>query len=62
MIHKPILRPRAGLVETVDTEGRRVYVRADDRAGAIAVAAGEMTEALELILSGETGEEGADEA
>lgn len=62
MIHDPRLRPRAGLVETLDESGRRVYAAANDRVSAIARNGAEMTEALELILSGETGEEGDDEA
>lgn len=53
MIHKPKLPPRAGYVETVDENGVHVYRPVLDRVS-------EMTEALELILSGETGEEEGD--
>lgn len=61
MIHKPMLRPRAGFAETADADGRRVYRPVSDRVSALQQSGAEMTEALELILSGDTGEEASDE-
>lgn len=55
LIHNPKLPPRAGYVETVSESGVHVYRPVTDRVS-------EMTEALELILSGETGEEAEDAA
>ena len=62
MIHNPMRRPRSGLVETTDWKGERVYIPAADKISSLAQSGAEMTEALEMILSGETGEEGDDES
>ncbi len=55
MLHTPKLPPKAGYVETVDENGVPVYRPVNDRVS-------EVGEALELILSGETGEEANDAA
>lgn len=55
LIHNPKLPPMAGYVETVSESGEHVYRPVADRVS-------EMTKALELILSGDTGEEADDAA